>query len=95
MPNFAVIKNNYSPLMIKIHQYQETLYLFTTNHQQEVEILIYGILISLKKYYTHLKNVTVFGEPLVNQIRNAHDYQKDYELEKDHIRANEIFIKVL
>ena len=96
LPNFALSKNNYSPFNDQNTSISRDLIPIYykppaggRNSDIWTSYFIEKILHSSKK------DVVAFGEPLVNQIRNAHDYQKDYELEKDHIRANEIFIKVL
>ena len=80
MPNFALSKNNYSPFNDQNTSISRDLIPIYykppaggRNSDIWTSYFIEKILHSSKK------DVVAFGEPLVNQIRNAHDYQKDYE----------------
>ena len=96
LPNFAISRENYSPFNDQNTSISRDLIpiyykppVGGRNSDIWTAYFIEKILHSTKN------DIVAFGEPLVDQVRNAHDYQKDYELEKDHIRANEIFIDIL
>tara|TARA_Y100001970_G_scaffold283328_1_gene398165 strand:+ start:53 stop:1267 length:1215 start_codon:yes stop_codon:yes gene_type:complete len=96
LPNFAVGKNNYSPFNDQNTSISRDLIpIYYKPPAGGRNSDIWSSYFIEKILHSTKDNVVAFGEPLVNQIRNEHDYQKDYELEKDHIRANEIFVEVL
>ena len=47
------------------------------------------------KLAEHMKEVVVFGKPLVKQLRNPHDLWDDLDLENQNNRLTDIFVKVL
>ena len=64
---------------------------FILSHYQQEEILIFG-----QVYY--MQNGKIYGEvvsygsPNLKQIRNKHDYWKDYDLEVEH-KFQQIFCR--
>lgn len=96
LPNFALAKNNFSPFNDQNTSISKDLipiYFKPPSGGRNSDI--WSAYFIEKILHSTRDDVVSFGEPLVNQIRNKHDLQKDYDLEKDHIRANELFIKIL
>jgi len=49
----------------------------------------------IEKISFNFKETVSYGPPLLKQIRNKHDYWKDYELEKEHNIATDIFVDII
>jgi len=49
----------------------------------------------LRRIADHLGDVVTYGAPLVRQLRNPHDYFRDFDAERFGIEANAVFIAAL
>ncbi len=92
---FVISKNNYFPLNdqnLCISKEYIALYYKPLSAGRNSDIWTSYLLSKVSSYHNELIS---YGRPHLEQVRNIHDYWNDYELEKKHNIATDIFVEIL